>query len=200
MYHWLKRVLATATLASGAVILMAGVASADVAADLGSITDQVQQATNSNQTNQDADAAAETNQLNVYAPVTVLSKDSNNGDVEQSNDADTTAVAVNDNETDQSIQQDQEADLGDGDACRKCGSGGAVSQSQEAENDNSTDQDANASAETNQVNVYAPVAVFSKNSNNGDVNQSNEADTTAIAANQNTTDQVIYQLQDLLAL
>ena len=195
MKHWLKRALATAALASGALIATAGMASASSEAPLpvdpGAIISLTQEATNNNTNDQTANPSAETNQVNVYAPVAVLAKDSNNGKVDQSNEAETTVIASNDNDTEQSIDQDQTA----GDGCGKCGSEGGVSQSQTAENNNTNDQTANPSAETNQVNVHAPVAVLSKDSNNGKVDQSNEAETTVIASNDNDTEQSIDQDQ-----
>ena len=197
MKHWIKRALTTAALASGVMILSAGAASAapegKVPLDPLGIISQTQQATNENSTTQDAESTAETHQVNVYAPVAVLSPGSNNGDVEQSNEAETTAVAVNDNDSEQSIEQDQAA--GAGSSCGKCGSDGGSSQSQQAENNNTTDQDSSANAETRQVNVYAPVAVLSPGSNNGDVDQSNKAETTAVAVNDNDSKQSIDQDQ-----
>src|SRR3970282_2590569 len=116
MKHWIKRALTTAALASGVMILSAGAASAapegKVPLDPLWISSQTQQATNENSTTRDAESTAETHQVNVYAPVAVLSPGSNNGDVEQSNEAETTAVAVNDNDSEQSIEQDQAAGRG----------------------------------------------------------------------------------------
>ncbi len=80
--------------------------------DPGAIISLTQEATNNNTNDQTANPSAETNQVNVYAPVAVLAKDSNNGKVDQSNEAETTVIASNDNDTEQSIDQDQTA--GDG--------------------------------------------------------------------------------------
>jgi hypothetical protein len=132
----------------------------------------------------------------VNAPIAILSPGANNGDVTQSNQADTDATAYNGNETDQSIWQDQDAAVGD-DGCGTCHSGGgSISQDQTGENTNSTYQDADADATTEQKNVNVPIAILSPGANGGDVNQSNEADTTATAWNQNETDQSIWQDQD----
>ncbi len=198
MKHWLKRALTTAALASGAMIATAGMASASsespLPVDPEAIISLTQEATNTNETNQTAEPSAETNQVNVYAPIAVLSTGSNNGKVDQSNEADTKVVAVNENGTEQSIDQDQTAG-DDRDSCGKCGSESGGSQTQTAENNNTTNQNAEPSAETNQVNVYAPVAVLSKDSNNGKVDQSNEAETTVVGVNQNGTEQSIDQDQ-----
>jgi hypothetical protein len=169
----------------------AGTASADGLTD--GLIEQAQSATNANTTDQSSSANAETSQLNVNAPISILSYGSNNGDVNQSNDASTTAVAVNQNETDQWIGQGQAASTGGG-SCDPCG-GGDVSQEQDGSNENETHQGAEANAETHQVNVNAPIAILSHGSNNGDVNQSNEASTTAVAGNQNETNQGVSQDQ-----
>ena len=112
MKHWLKRALATAVLASGALIASAGMASASsespLPVDVEAIIRQTQDATN-NTTNQTAEPRAETNQVNVRLPIAFGSHDSNNGEVDQSNEAETTVVASNENGTEQSIDQDQTA-------------------------------------------------------------------------------------------
>ena len=198
MKHWLKRALATAALASGALIATAGMASASsespLPVDPGAILSLTQEATNNNTNNQTANPSAETNQVNVYAPIAIGTHGSNNGEVDQSNEAETTVIADNENGTKQAIDQDQTAGDDRGD-CGKCGSEGDSAQKQTAENNNTNNQTANPSAETNQVNVYAPVAVLSKDSNNGKVDQSNEAETTVIASNENGTKQSIDQDQ-----
>ncbi|HET6449342.1 MAG TPA: hypothetical protein VFG31_09560, partial [Conexibacter sp.] len=66
---------------------------------VGGTLDQVQQATNTNSTSQSANSSATTKQANVNVPISVLSKDANNGDVKQSNDATTVASSENSNET-----------------------------------------------------------------------------------------------------
>jgi hypothetical protein len=208
MKHWLKRALATAALASGAMIATAGMASASsespLPVDPEAIISLTQEATNTNETNQNAEPSAETNQVNVYAPVAVLSKDSNNGKVDQSNEAETTVVAVNENGTEQSIDQDQTAGDDRG-GCGKCGSEGDVSQTQTAENNNETNQTANPSATTNQSNEIRsdhgqPGASKEWNGHgrpgeNGGTDQSNEAETTVVAVNENGTEQSIDQDQ-----
>jgi hypothetical protein len=154
MKHWLKRALATAALASGAMIATAGMASASTGSPLPvdpiALLTQTQEATNTNEATQNAEPSAETNQVNVYLPIAVLSHGSNNGEVDQSNEADTTVVASNENGTEQSIDQDQTAGDDRG-GCGKCGTEGG-SQSQTAENNNTTNQNAAPSAETNQSN------------------------------------------------
>jgi hypothetical protein len=198
MKHWLKRALATAALASGAMIATAGMASASTGSPLPvdpiALLTQTQEATNTNETTQNAEPSAETNQVNVYLPIAVLSHGSNNGDVDESNEADTTVVANNENGTGQSIDQDQTAGDDRG-GCGKCGPEGGSTQSQTAENNNTTNQNAEPSAETNQVNVYAPVAVLSKDSNGGEVEQSNDAETKVVAVNENGTGQSVDQDQ-----
>jgi hypothetical protein len=74
---------------------------------VGSALDQVQQAANTNSTSQSADSSATTKQANVNAPISVLSKGSNNGDVHQSNDATTISKSENNNQTKQSNDQQQ---------------------------------------------------------------------------------------------
>ena len=123
------------------------------------------------------------------APVSVLSWGANGGDVDQSNDATTTAGAKNTNGTDQSVDQDQQA------ASKGSGTGG-IDQSQDATNGNETSQEAGADASTKQANVNVPVAILSWGANGGDVNQTNAADTKAYADNANGTDQGVDQNQD----
>jgi len=208
MKHWLKRALATAALASGALIATAGMASASSGSphpvDPEAVFTQIQEATNTNETHQNAEPTAETNQVNVYAPVAVLSKDSNNGKVDQSNEAETTVVAVNENGTEQSIDQDQTAGDDRG-GCGKCGSEGESPQSQTAGNENTTNQSATPSATTNQSNEIGsdqgqPGASkewkgHGSHRENGGAEQSNEAETTVVAVNENGTEQSIDQDQ-----
>ena len=131
MKHWLKRALATAALASGALIATAGLASASsespLPVDPGAIPSLSQEATNNNTNDQTANPSAETNQVNVYLPIAIGSHGSNNGEVDQSNEAETTVIADNENGTKQSIDQDQTAGDDRGD-CGKCGSEGDSSQ------------------------------------------------------------------------
>jgi hypothetical protein len=195
MSTWLKRALICASFAGGMLAVAAGPASATEQPDPGSAIEQTQTATNTNTTDQTADSSAETYQVNVNAPISILSYGSNNGDVDQSNNADTTAVSYNGNDTGQSIGQGQTASTGDGSSCDPCDGGGSISQDQEGSNSNETTQEANSEATTTQVNVNAPIAILSANSNNGDVNQSNEADTTAYSGNSNSTAQGVTQDQ-----
>ena len=116
---------------------------------------QSQDATNGNETNQQSDANASTKQVNVNAPISILSWGANGGAVSQGNQADTKAFAKNVNTTDQGVDQYQRAQSG--------GSGhgaGAIDQNQSAANDNRTDQSADAKSTTEQKNVNAPLALL----------------------------------------
>ena len=68
---------------------------------------QTQCATNENETNQTASSEATSEQKNVNVPISVLSADSNNGNVDQSNRGHTTSSAQNNNGTGQSNRQYQ---------------------------------------------------------------------------------------------
>jgi len=52
-----------------------------------------------------------------------------------------------------------------------------------------------SSATNKQTNVNVPIAILSKGSNNGDVNQSNKGDTSSSAQNNNGTEQSNHQNQ-----
>jgi len=137
-----------------------------------------QEGSNSNSTSQDAKSYASTEQVNIYAPITVFGKDyrgHSGGDVNQSNTADTKAKSSNDNSTDQKVNQDQQ------------GHG-----TQTGSNSNSTDQSAKSSAKTQQANVYAPITVGG-HSSSGNVQQGNTASTNASSANGNGTSQSVSQ-------
>jgi hypothetical protein len=131
---------------------------------------------------QDAAAIAATFQVkpsNTNAPVRVLSK-GDDGDVEQENEASSSATAANLNGTKQDATQTQS------------GSGLQVI-GQAAKNE----QDAFALGLTFQVgasNENAPVRVLSKG-DGGSVSQSNVADSDATAVNSNWTDQYATQTQ-----
>ena len=211
--RWLKRALLAAALTGGSLIIGGGVASANTLSDTvdGAGIVQDQSASNTNSTEQNADSTAETKQLNVNAPVSILSSGSNNGDVDQSNDAHTTAAAGNANSTEQGVQQDQDASsdgAGSGSSCDPCGedrNGGDIDQKQDGHNSNTTEQNASAQAGTEQTNVNAPVSVLSTGSNgsscgscgsdSGGVDQNNDANTKAESYNDNATDQSIEQGQ-----
>jgi hypothetical protein len=159
---------------------------------------------NGNETNQNASSEAKTSQTNVNMPISLFSVGSNNGDVHQSNDADTSASSKNHNFTDQSVDQNQKVDGGgrggyDNGGYNKGddGKGGPKSSdvSQSGSNSNSTDQNATSTATTKQYNVNAPISLFSVGSNNGDVHQGNSADTHASSTNQNGTSQSLGQTQ-----
>ena len=157
---------------------------------------QSQDATNGNETNQHGDADASTKQVNVNAPISILSWGANGGDVRQHNDGATTAGATNTNGTKQSIDQGQQAQVGGGSGSKgSWDNGGAVDQSQDATNGNETNQHGDADASTKQVNVNAPISILSWGANGGAVSQGNQADTKAFAKNVNTTDQGVDQYQ-----
>jgi len=139
-----------------------------------------------NSTDQSASSNAETDQANVNAPISIFSVGSNNGNVDQSNNADTKAKSQNGNETNQSADQNQSA------------RGGSDGARQSGRVENSTDQTADSYAKTKQVNVNAPISLFSVGSNNGDVHQGNDANTNASSSNSNSTDQFLGQSQSLL--
>jgi len=171
----------------GLALALAGAVPAHALGEYGPQADQVQNAINSNQTEQKASADAYTKQTNVNLPISVLSFDANNGNVYQSNQADTQANAKNSNATDQGIAQEQ-----NGNSNGYSPDGG---QNQFAKNENGTEQHAYSDATTKQVNVNAPISILSAYSNNGNVDQSNQADTQANAKNSNGTEQGIWQSQ-----
>jgi hypothetical protein len=117
---------------------------------------------------------------NTNAPIRVLSK-GDDGDVTQSNDASSKAIAANENGTKQSAEQSQAAGAG----LQVIG--------QESRND----QFAAAAALTAQIgprNENAPVRVLSPGKG-GSVSQSNTASSNALAGNVNGTDQAAGQEQ-----
>ena len=201
---FLRRLLCTAAIAGGLLVLGGGAANAtEIVPSADAVLIQTQDATNTNTTDQTAETNAETNQYNVNAPIAILSPGANSGDVDQSNTAETSATAGNTNTTDQSVTQDQTGTASGG--CGSCG-GGSVSQDQSGDNSNDTTQDSEANATTNQYNVNAPISIQSPGANGsscdpcggsgGDVNQSNDADTSAWAGNSNETTQTVDQSQD----
>lgn len=139
-----------------------------------------QEGSNTNSTKQDASSHASTEQVNIYAPITVFGFGSDGGDVHQSNDANTKAESSNSNDTTQSVDQSQK------------GSGNAK---QVGSNSNSTEQSASSSAKTQQANIYAPISVFSHGSGNGSVSQGNSASTHGSSTNSNDTGQDAGQAQ-----
>jgi hypothetical protein len=106
------------------------------------------------------------------------------GDVTQSNDATALGIALNDNETKQSIDQVQGGGSGS-DYLQVAG--------QEAKNDQKADADAFA-LQVKPSNENAPVRVLSKG-DDGDVSQSNSTTAIAAALNDNDTKQSIDQIQ-----
>lgn len=149
-----------------------------------------QQGTVDNWTSQQADSSAKTEQTNVNAPISIFSVGSNNGKVDQHNQADTRSKSENGNDTNQQADQSQNAS----------GTGGhgadGRSASQKGSVSNSTDQDAQSYAKTKQVNVNAPISLFSVGSNNGDVHQGNDANTSSSSSNWNSTGQSASQTQN----
>ena len=163
-------------------------------------------------TSQEAKTDAGAFQLNVNAPINLLTNESGNGEVTQSNDAKTIAKSENSNDTWQSNRQNQDgSQVSKGHGCGddhgrdqghdglgkdgKVGGEGGFSQSQEATNNNQTDQDADAYANTRQKNVNVPVNFLTNDSGNGDVRQRNDAKTVAKSENENQTDQSNRQSQ-----
>ena len=132
---------------------------------IGGLVKQAQTVVNQNETTQTADSSATSEQTNINAPVSILSSGSNDGDVQQSNNANTSASSQNSNSTNQGSQGGQ------------------------GSNSNKTDQTAESSATNEQTNINAPVSILSAGSNDGDVHQSNNANTRASSQNSNTTNQ-----------
>jgi hypothetical protein len=153
-----------------------------------------QQATNGNETDQSASSQASTKQANVNLPIALFSVGSNNGDVQQGNEAQTSAESSNQNGTLQAIGQ--WAPTGPSDSSCGCHDGhdGHDATSQDGSNSSSTGQDATSQATTKQLNVNAPIALFSVGSNNGNVDQGNQAGTQASSSNGNATGQLIGQV------
>ena len=83
---WLKRALVTSALAAGAMMLSGGVAHAgDLpggAPDPVSSILQDQTASDTYSTDHDADASSSTDQVNINAPISILSSGANGGDEE----------------------------------------------------------------------------------------------------------------------
>jgi hypothetical protein len=202
---WLAVVTSLCALAVAPSAALADTANGGVT---GTLVHQAQSATNENKTEQTATSEASSEQVNVNAPVAVMSPGANDGDVHQSNQAETVAASQNNNETAQGNFQNQEASVtgGKGDNHGSCGCDGShgeggqeVDQSQEASNSNETQQQASSEAQTKQVNVNAPVAVMSPGANDGDVHQSNQAETVVLSQNNNQTAQGNFQNQEASA-
>jgi len=193
MSIWLKRVLICASLAAGLLALGTVTAYADdhlvPAPEPGAVIDQTQTATNTNSTDQEANSEATTDQDNVNVQICVACVGSQNGDVNQSNDATTDSESTNNNATGQSIDQGQVASIGSGDSVPQ------DPQHQDAYNGNETGQEANSTATTDQKNVNGQVCALCVGSQNGDVNQTNEAYTGSEATNNNATAQGVGQDQ-----
>jgi hypothetical protein len=189
MRHWITMAASVCALALAPSTALAGNGSGGL---VGSLVQQAQTATNENTTEQSATSEASSKQTNVNAPVAIDSPGSNNGDVNQSNEANTKASSENNNNTEQSNEQSQKGsatgkDQGGkgswskGNSCgckgdhekgkeqgkHSQGSGSqSVEQNQSGSNSNSTDQSAKSSASNEQTNVNEP---YSKGSSgNGD--------------------------------
>ena len=188
------------------VALILSSSAAGASTDLTDGLDQSQTGQNSNTTDQQSEAAATTKQLNLNLPISLLSPGSNSGDVDQSNDADTTVISANENDSTQSVDQTQQGSVEGSDKGHdSCGcghksknghdGGESASQSQQAANTNETSQDSSAEATTYQANVNLPVAILSPGANSGDVDQSNKADTYVASYNKNDSTQSVDQTQ-----
>ncbi|MGE0141103.1 MAG: hypothetical protein AB7I24_18565 [Candidatus Nanopelagicales bacterium] len=159
-----------------------------------------QDASNSNTTTQESSAVVDNHQTNINMPITVLSANSNNGDVDQSNHADNTAKSETANGTDQSVRQSGDATAtGESDHPDKKGgpdggSDGDAKVGQQAENHNETGQRSSAEVTNDQLNVNMPITLLSADSGNGDVDQSNSAKNSASSSTVNGTDQGITQI------
>ena len=168
----------------------------------GSGSGQSQHATNNNSTEQDATSEATSKQVNVNAPVSILSYGANNGDVNQTNNATTTSSAHNSNQTEQGNQQSQKS--GPAEGRRPCdhkrGEHGN-DQRQSAQNNNETQQEATSSAHSEQKNVNKPFSFLSFGGGNGpcgngsSVTQVNNGTTRSTAGNSNATEQGNKQSQ-----
>ncbi|HXG76696.1 MAG TPA: hypothetical protein VNJ53_09015 [Gaiellaceae bacterium] len=179
---------------------------------------QTQDASNSNETTQDASAESKAVQVaptNVNVSVWILSH-GDSGDVSQTNSNESgDATAVNENATWQSNEQGQygsggQADSGNatggdggsggdgGDATSGDAYGGDVTQSQTASNENATDQKAEATSEAVQIaptNANVEVRILSKG-DSGDVSQTNSNESgDATAVNKSATWQSNEQSQ-----
>src|SRR5206468_9539578 len=75
------------------------------------------------------------------------------------------------------------------------GAGDDINQTQSSGNTNSTSETGTANATTDQTNTYTPTVFFCNRCLNGDVSQSNDADTHANAENNNDTGQSNVQDQ-----
>jgi hypothetical protein len=130
---------------------------------------------------------------NSNAPVRVKSK-GDSGYVDQSNSADSSAKASNDNDLDQSVDQDISGGSKDGKDGHSCGcdsSIGIQTADQKAKNEQAA-LALSATVQKDAKNDNSPVRVKSKG-DDGDVFQSNDASSKAKASNDNDTDQSIDQ-------
>jgi len=147
--HWIAMATSACALALTPSVALAG----GQHGSLGNLLEQSQTATNENTTEQSASSEASSRQTNVNMPISILSQGSNDGAVNQSNDAHTSSSAGNENNTEQGNSQSQRGTVqggggGAGDNGSTCGCGEGskrdqgdggqqVSQSQSASNDNS---------------------------------------------------------------
>lgn len=165
----------------------------------------------SNSVDQDASSKAVSvtgAQVNVNAPITLLSHGGGGGSVTQSNDASATSSASNMSiakqgiEQEQSSRQAQDGRQGHTCGCEQGGGGGPAdpqqsqTSTQSQEGSNSVDQDARSKAISvtgAQLNVNAPISVLSRGG--GPVSQSNDSSATSSASNESTAIQWIEQSQ-----
>jgi hypothetical protein len=170
----------------------------------GSGSDYTQIAGQAAANDQDADADAKAVQLhpsNTASSIRVLSP-GDDGDVTQSNSTTAFAIAKNDNDTKQSIDQSQGAVAAPAkapayDSKEKDGTSKGSDYTQIAGQKADSDQKADADAKAVQVkpsNTAASIRVLSPG-DNGDVTQSNDATAVGIAKNDNETKQTIDQSQ-----
>ena len=110
------------------------------------------------------------------------------GRCRQSNDATNSAEAGNSNDTIQDVVQAQGSS-----AVAAGGDASGADQDQSADVSNSTDQWADADVDNDQSNTNAPTSVGG--GGGGSVDQSNSADNSAAAGNENITDQYVTQGQ-----
>ncbi len=185
MHRLLRRTLFTGSAAlAGAVLWGAQSASADGGGT--DHPDQVQEVVVDNSTAQDASAAVSSGQVNASAPVSVGG--GGGGSVSQSNDADNSATAGNENITDQTVSQAQGSS-----AVAFGGDASGAAQDQSADVSNGTYQSADADVDNHQSNINAPTSVGG--GGGGSVTQSNEAANEAEAGNSNDTIQDVLQGQ-----
>jgi GTP cyclohydrolase II len=144
-------------------------------------------------TGQEADADAESKQINPSnSNVSVrIHSPGDDGDVSQSNSSDAKAIAHNESDTDQAAEQEQDKGKGK-DGC--CSGAGVQAIGQKAETWQDADADAK-SVQYNPSNSNIAVRIHSPG-DNGDVSQTNSSEAKAIADNEADTTQKAEQEQE----